>query len=107
MTVNVPGCRTYNYAASSGIRDRKAPKDRQQPCFTPKGRCYLSKSLMAATVRLSQSWEDLYRYRPLFTMFYRRHPDKKIKTAPPWGRPAVIGDLPCLVGVPIALDAEP
>jgi hypothetical protein len=60
---------TSNYAAPSGLRDRKAPKDSQQPCFTPKGRCYLSNSLMAATVRLSQSWADLYRHRPLFTLF--------------------------------------
>jgi len=29
---------------------------------------------MAATVRLLQSWEDLYCYRPPFTMCYRRHP---------------------------------
>jgi hypothetical protein len=27
---------------------------------------------------------DVYRHRPLFTLFYRRHPHKKIETAPPW-----------------------
>src|SRR5882724_5900615 len=75
---------TYNYAAPSGIRDRKAPKDGQQPCFTPKCRSHLSKFLMAASVRLSRSWADLYRHRPLFTLFYRRHPHQKIETAPPW-----------------------
>jgi hypothetical protein len=84
MTVNVPGCRTYNYATPSSIRDRKAPKDGQQPCFTPKGRCHPSKSLMAASVRLLQSWAGLYRRRSLFTLFYRRHPHQKIETAPPW-----------------------
>jgi len=42
------------YAAPSGIRDRKAPKDRQQPCFTPNGRCHLSQSLRAATVHLAR-----------------------------------------------------
>ncbi len=93
------GSRTYNYAAPSGIRGRKAPKDGQQPCFTPKGRCHLSKSLMAATVRLSRSWADLYRHRPLFTLFYRRHPHQKIVTAPPWSY-CCRGDFPCLVGVP-------
>jgi hypothetical protein len=83
-TIRRAGHRTYNYAAPSGLRDRKAPKDGQQPCFTPKGRCHLSQSLMAATVRLARSWEDLYRHRPLFTLFYRRHPHQKIETAPPW-----------------------
>src|SRR6266852_8402572 len=43
---------TYNCTAPSGLRNRKASKDRQQPCFTPTDRCHLSKSLMAAPVRL-------------------------------------------------------
>jgi hypothetical protein len=54
---------------------------------------------MAATVRLSQFWEDLYRHCPFFSLFYRRHPDKKTETAPR-GCPAVVGEFPCLVGVP-------
>ena len=77
------GSRTYNYAASSDLRAQKAPKDGLRPCFTPKSRCYLSKSLGGATVRLSRSWEDLYHQRPLFTLFYRYHPHKKLETAPP------------------------
>jgi hypothetical protein len=40
---------TYNYAAPSRLRGRKAPKDGQQPCCTPNGR----------HVRLSRSEEDL------------------------------------------------
>jgi hypothetical protein len=60
---------------------------------------------MAATVRLSQSWEDLYRHRPLFTMFYRRHPHKKIEAAPPGGILLSWGTFPVLWVFPIALDA--
>src|SRR5262249_18922587 len=78
-------CRTptSNCAAPSRLRGRKAPKDGQQPCFTPKERCLLSQSLMAAIVRLSRSWEDLGCHRPLFTMSYRCHLHKKTETAPP------------------------
>jgi hypothetical protein len=92
--------RTYNHAAPSGLRDRKAPKDGQQPCFTPKGRSHLSQSLIAVTVRLARSWEDVYRHRPLFTLFYRRHPHQKIETAPPgvvllsWGTSLSCGCSP-------------
>ena len=69
---------TIHCAATSGLRDRKAPKDRDYPCLPPKDRCHLSHSLMAATVRLSWSWQALGRHRPPFTIFYRRHPHKKI-----------------------------
>src|SRR5687767_12380986 len=54
---------------------------------------------MAATVRLSRSWADLYRHRPLFTMVYRHHPQKKMKAALPGGCPAIVGDFSCLVDV--------
>jgi hypothetical protein len=74
---------TSNYAAPSGIRDCNAPKDGQLPYFTPKGRYRLSKSLMTAIIRLTQSWEDLYSHRPLFTLFYCCHPPKKTETTLP------------------------
>jgi hypothetical protein len=35
---------------------------------------------MAVIARLKQPWEDLSRYRPLFTMFYSHHPHQKIST---------------------------
>src|SRR4030095_9975514 len=90
---------TYNYAALSGIRDCKASKDGQQPCFTSKGRCHLSLSLMAVTVSLSRSWKDLYRHRPLFILFYHAICLKILRLLH-LGRTAVVGDFPCLVGVP-------
>jgi len=58
-------------------RASKAPKDGQQPCCTPTGRDHPSPSLLAATVHLSRSWEGFYRYRPLFTMVYHHHPQKR------------------------------
>src|SRR2546423_266489 len=75
--------RTSNCTATSSLRDWKASKDGQQPCFTPKGRYYLSTSFMAVTVRLSRSWEDLYCHHPLFTMFSRRHRHKQIEAVSP------------------------
>ena len=44
------GSRTYNYAAPSRLRGRKAPKDGQQPCFTPKDRCHLSFTVMGGVI---------------------------------------------------------
>jgi|RhiMetdeSRZDD1v2_1073273.scaffolds.fasta_scaffold72348_2 hypothetical protein len=72
----------YHYAGPSGLRDRKAPKDGQQLCFTPKDRCHLSPSPMAATIRLSRLWADVYRPSRLFTLLYRRHLPNKRETVP-------------------------
>src|SRR2546427_3635392 len=79
---------TRECAASRGLRDQQAPKDRYHLC----------KSIMAAIVRLKQPWAELSRYHPLFTMFYSHHPHQKISTTP-----SVAGDFPCLGGVPSAL----
>ena len=43
------------------------------PLSTFRGR----KGIYTATVRLSRSWEALYRHRPLFILFYRRHLPQK------------------------------
>ncbi len=70
---------TIYCAATSGLRDQKAPKDRQQPCFLPKDRSYPSKYLMAVTVRLWRSAEDVGRFMPLFTMLYRCYLPKRFR----------------------------
>src|SRR5262245_17378772 len=51
---------------------------------------------MVASVRLARSWEDLYRHRPLLTLFYHCHPHKRLRPLH-LGRTAVVGDFPCLV----------
>ena len=66
----------------------------------PKGRDDPLTIYFAATVRLSRSWEDLYRHRPLFTLLYRHHPQKKMQAALTWGCTAVVGDFPCLARSP-------
>ena len=73
------GSRTIYCAAASGLRDQKAPKDRQQPCFPPKDRSYPSKYLMAATVRLWRSAEDVGLFMPLLTMLYRCYLPKRFR----------------------------
>ena len=77
---------TYTYAAPSGIRDRKASKDGQQPCVTPKGRGHLSQSLMAATVHLLPSFTATIHIKRLTLLHL--------------GHPAIVGDFACLVGLP-------
>jgi hypothetical protein len=71
----------YSVCYFPGLRDQKALKDR----------CHLSKSVVAAIVRLKQPWEDLSRYCPLFIMFYSHHPHQKISTTL-----SVVGDFPVL-----------
>jgi hypothetical protein len=60
----------------------KRPESAQRPpaaIFPPKDRSHPSKSIMAATVRLWRSEEDLGRSIPLFTMLYRRYPPKRFR----------------------------
>jgi hypothetical protein len=61
---------------------------------------------MAATGRLSRSWEDLYCYRPLFTL-YRRHLPHKRETVPPVVIPLSWETFPVMCVCPITLDATP
>ena len=42
-----------------------------------KDRCHPFRSNTVAIVRLKRPWEDLSRYRPLFTMFYSHHPQQR------------------------------
>jgi hypothetical protein len=54
---------------------------------------------IAATVRLARSWADLYRYRPFLPYFTAAIHLKRLRPLH-LGRIAVVGDFPCLVGVP-------